>query len=82
MLQHQFVAVIHVLSIDLALKQLTSRCSIFFQFFKNKITVNTGQSMLSREIYYYWPLNLSKKVDKIVGKTSLIFALPTALLTQ
>jgi len=33
------------------------------------ITVNIGQVMFSGEIYYYWPLNSSEKVDKIVGKT-------------
>ena len=32
-----------------------------------KITVKTGQVMFSGEIYYYWPLNSSEKVDKIVG---------------
>ena len=31
-----------------------------------KLTVNTV--MFSGEIYYYWPLNSSKKVDKIVVK--------------
>jgi len=38
--------------------------------------------MFSGEIYYYWPLNSSEKVDKIVGKTSFFFAYSTALLTQ
>jgi len=41
---------------------------------KNKIKVNTGQVMLSGEIFYYWPLNSSEKVDKIVGETSFFFA--------
>jgi len=36
-----------------------------------KITVNTGQVMFSGEIYYYWTLNSSENVDKIVGKTSI-----------
>ena len=35
---------------------------------------NSGQVMFSGEIYYYRPLNLSEKVDKIVGKTSFFFA--------
>jgi len=35
-----------------------------------KLTVNTGQVMLSGEIYYYWP----HSVDKIVGKISFFFA--------
>ena len=39
-----------------------------------KITVNNGQVMFNGEIYYYWPLNSSEKVDKIVGKTSFFFA--------
>ena len=47
-----------------------------------KLTVNTGQVMFSGEIYYYWPLNSSEKVHKIVGKTSIFFALSIALLTQ
>jgi len=34
---------------------------------KIKLTVSTGQVIFSGEIYYYWPLNSSKKVDKIVG---------------
>jgi len=48
---------------------------------KEKLTVNTGQVMFSGEIYYYWPLNSSEKVDNIVGKT-FFFAKTTALLTQ
>jgi len=47
-----------------------------------KIAVNTVQVMFSGEIYYYWPLNSSEKVDKIVGKTSFFFAPFTALLTN
>jgi len=39
-----------------------------------KFTVNTGQVMFKGEICYYWPLNSSEKVDKIVGKTSFFFA--------
>jgi len=35
--------------------------------------------MLSGEIYYYWPLNLS---EKIVGKTSFFFAKSTVLLSS
>ena len=37
---------------------------------KQKLSLNTGQVMFSKEIYYYWPFNLSKKVDK----TSFFFA--------
>ena len=39
-----------------------------------KLTINTGQVMLSGEIYYYWPLNSVEK--------SFFFAYSTALLTQ
>jgi len=39
-----------------------------------KLTVNTGQVMFSGEIYYYWPLNSSEKVDKIVGKRLFFIA--------
>jgi len=39
-----------------------------------KLMDNTGLVMFSEEIYYYWPLNSSEKVDKIVGKTSFFFA--------
>ena len=39
-----------------------------------KVTVNYGQVMFSGEIYYYWPVNSSEKVDKIVGKTLFFFA--------
>jgi len=46
------------------------------------LTVNNVQVLLSREIYYYWPLNSNEKVDKIVGKISFFFALSTAVLTQ
>ena len=53
-------------------KQLTSGCSKKKQMKKNP--VNTGQVMFSGEIYYYWPLNSSEKVDKIVSKTSFFFA--------
>ena len=57
------------------LKQLTSRCSKNKKWKNNnKITVNAGQVMFSGEIYYYWPLNSSEKVDKIVDKTSFFFA--------
>ena len=60
------------ISMIVKLKQLSSSCS------KNekiiKLTVNTGPVMFSGEIYYYWPLNSSEKVDKIIGKTSLFFA--------
>ena len=37
------------------------------QMLKKTITVNTSQVMFSGEIYYYWPLNSSEKIDKIVG---------------
>jgi len=37
---------------------------------KVKLTVKIGQAMFSGEIYYYWPLNLSEKIDKITGKTT------------
>jgi len=39
-----------------------------------KLTVNTGQVIFSGKIYYYWHLNSSEKVDKIVGKTLFFFA--------
>jgi len=40
-----------------------------------KITVNTGQVMFSEEIYYYWPLNWSEKVDKIVGRYTVVLCI-------
>jgi len=52
---------------------MTSRCSKKRRK-KKEINGNTGQVMLSGEIYYYLPLNSSEKVDKIVGKTSFFFA--------
>ena len=39
-----------------------------------QLTVKTGQVMFSGEIYYYWPLNSSENVNKIVGNTSFFFA--------
>jgi len=36
---------------------------------QNKINGKYLLVMFSGEIYYYWHLNLSEKVDKIVGKT-------------
>jgi len=30
--------------------------------------------MFSGEIYYYWPIDSSEEVDKIIGKTSFFFA--------
>jgi len=41
--------------------------------------VNTDQAMLSGKIYYYWHLNSSEKINKIIGKTLFFFASSTAL---
>jgi len=57
-----------------ALKQLNSRCSKKTEKKKQTKTVNTGQVMFIREIYYYWPFNSSGKNDRIVVKTSFFFA--------
>ena len=40
-----------------------------------KMGKKTGQVMFSGEIYYYWPLNLIEKVDKIIGKTSFFLCI-------
>ena len=41
---------------------------------KKKLTVNNGLVLFSGLIHYYWPINFSEKVDRIVGKTSFFFA--------
>ena len=39
---------------------------------KKQLMVSTGQVMFNGENYYYWPLNSSEKVDKIIGETWFI----------
>ena len=40
-----------------------------------KLTVKNGLVLFSGLIHYYWPINFSEKVDRIVGKTSFFLCI-------